>query len=611
VNAVDPGGQARRVVRGVRRRLGRYRQRFRDSLPRRLDAWQEPSTATAAGLDEIVAPTTGALRRHIPDGKTARLKVVVEDWRTPYPGWSGRLGPLPHLLRTAVTLPESGRGRAEVTVELGEPAHTVTIVAAVLRVLHPTRDLPAPARADLALDGPLPGWLPPHAVAQTPAGPDPDDAPVRPYDVRLTDQPHTGRAAALDPADVGPIVDATAANPLNRRRYDGRLATGRLTVADGRWQITKDGTTVVAGRVGEPLDVRQTDVLADLAAVDARDDAASADRAATSAASAASPGRGAAAHNAAADHAATLVQLAMTGVLVHAPDVPRDLIAPELADLITAPLPAAEADPLDRELASVRQRRAAMKNHATAFALPTRTDDRYPTLTTPPTVTVLLMTRRPERLPAVLADLAAQTYPQIEVVVGLHGVDLTDEAKQAVAGHPQPVHTVTVQTGRGFGEALGEATRRASGSLLTKVDDDDRYGPEHVWDLVLARHYSGAEVVGKGAEFVYLEPRDKTVRRRMANEIYTDVVAGGTVLLAKGDLEAIGGWRPVERSVDRALLDRVLADGGLIYRTHGFGFIYVRHGDGHTWDPGLDYFAKEPVRRWDGLPPYEEFGPRR
>ena len=142
------------------------------------------------------------------------------------------------------------------------------------------------------------------------------------------------------------------------------------------------------------------------------------------------------------------------------------------------------------------------------------------------------------------------------------------------------------------------------------MDDDDLYGPEHIWDLVLARHYSGAEVVGKGAEFVYLEPRDQTVRRRMGNEFYTDVVAGGTMLLAKGDLEAVGGWRPVTRSVDRALLDRVLADGGLVYRTHGFGFIYTRHGDGHTWDPGLDYFARDPVRTWNGLPPYEEFGAR-
>ena len=62
------------------------------------------------------------------------------------------------------------------------------------------------------------------------------------------------------------------------------------------------------------------------------------------------------------------------------------------------------------------------------------------------------------------------------------------------------------------------------------------------------------------------------------------------------------------RSVDRALLDRVLADGGAVYRTHALGFIYTRHGDGHTWDPGWDYFLTDPARRWGGCHAYAEFG---
>jgi hypothetical protein len=565
--------QARRVAAGLRRRLGRYRQRLRDAMPRRLPAWQDAATSDAGG-DDITVATTGALRRHLTDQSHKRLHVVVEDWRTPYPGWSGRLGPLPHLRRHEVALPAGGRGRAEVTVELDEPAHRAKIIAAVLRALQPDRPLPATVRADLALDGPVPGWLPPAEVDRTPAGPNPEDAIIRPYDVRVDASQEIG------------AVDATTAKPTNRRRYDDRLPAGRLLITEGgRWQVDNaaDGTTVLAGRVGEPLDDRQRDVLADLSVITSINTNAEA-------------------------HATTLVQLAMTGVRVHAANPPRDLLGDELADLLaTEPK---DTDPIARELASVRQRRAAMRRHATAFALPRATKDTFPTLTTPPAVTALLMTRRPDRLATVLADLEAQTYPEIEIVVGLHGVDLTETLRRQLDAHARPTRLVTVHKGVGFGEALGEATRHASGSLLTKVDDDDLYGPEHIWDLVLARHYSGAEVVGKGAEFVYLEPRDQTVRRRMGNEFYTDVVAGGTMLLAKGDLEAVGGWRPVTRSVDRALLDRVLADGGLVYRTHGFGFIYTRHGDGHTWDPGLDYFARDPVRTWNGLPPYEEFGAR-
>ena len=194
----------------------------------------------------------------------------------------------------------------------------------------------------------------------------------------------------------------------------------------------------------------------------------------------------------------------MTGVRVHAAHPPRDLLGDELADLLaTEPK---DTDPIARELASVRQRRAAMRRHATAFALPRATKDTFPTLTTPPAVTALLMTRRPDRLATVLADLEAQTYPEIEISSACTAWTSPKRLRRQLDAHARPTRLVTVHKGVGFGEALGEATRHASGSLLTKVDDDDLYGPEHIWDLVLARHYSGAEVVGKGAEFVYLEP---------------------------------------------------------------------------------------------------------
>jgi hypothetical protein len=187
-------------------------------------------------------------------------------------------------------------------------------------------------------------------------------------------------------------------------------------------------------------------------------------------------------------------------------------------------------------------------------------------------------------------------------------VDLAPDVRERLGGCGVAVEVVSIPASTTFGGALGIATGAARGSLIAKVDDDDRYGPEHVWDLVLARGYSGACVVGKVAEFVHLAAYDATVRRRVDGELYTDVIAGGTMLLSRGDLDDVGGWRPLDRAVDRALLDRVLRAGGLIYRTHGFGYIYSRHGDGHTWDPGDRYFLLNPLRQWSGYPPLSEFG---
>jgi hypothetical protein len=389
------------------------------------------------------------------------------------------------------------------------------------------------------------------------------------------------RAAAPGPAPDRPVtavvdgrvtVAAGAASPRGRQRYGSRQPTGRLTLhtdsAGGvGWRITRtaDGVTVVAGRVGEPLDDRQLAVLAQLGAVTWDD----------------RPGAAA---------GQVLAQLAATGVVLHAPAPPRELIAPELAELIRAPLPARGADPMAWEIRSVRQRRAALRHHGAGLAAP-------------PAVSALLVTKRPQLVAGAVAALAAQTYPNLEIVVGMHGAE--PPAGLDAAG--RPFRVVPVPAERCLGEALAEAAAAATGELVTKVDDDDHYGPEHVWDLVLARHHSGATVVGKGSEFVYLEPKDLTVRRRMGAEFFTDTVAGGTITLARHDLASAGGWPPVPRWVDRALLDRVIAAGGQVYRTHPIGFVYTRHGDGHTWDTDLAYFLRDPVRKWRGLPPYDEF----
>jgi len=552
----------------VRNRLRQLERRWRRVFPQPLAPWTAPPTAriVAGPLGtEITVESVGQLRTLL-DGLTLThsLDVTVTAWQAPWPGWSGRLGPVPGLVSQSVTLPRYGRGSAHVQLGLAAPVPLTRLVAAVLAVLEPVHPLPTAIRADVTYDGDRPPWLPIELGRTRP-------------DVFL----ESSRYGLTAPrGDEVILVDATAASPRGRARCGPDLPSGVLTLTGDSWQAATGPTVVAAGRVGDPLDARQSAALARLGAATVA---------------------GAQADVPPATQAAALAQIAMTGVVLHAPELAEPagkLLAPELAALLTMPLPDRAADPIEWELRSVAQRREALRGHAAAFAMP------YPTLSQPPPVSALLVSRRPGNVMRAVATLAAQTYPALEIVVGLHGID----APADLAAGDRPLRVLTLPAELSFGEALAAATRAAGGSLVTKVDDDDRYGPEHVWDLVLARHYSGATVAGKAAEFVHLTPYDATVRRRMASELYTDVVAGGALLISRGDLEDIGGWQPVPKSVDRALLDRVLAAGGLIYRTHPFGFVYTRHADGHTWDPGLRYFLRNPHRHWPGLPPYAEFG---
>jgi hypothetical protein len=308
--------------------------------------------------------------------------------------------------------------------------------------------------------------------------------------------------------------------------------------------------------------------------------------------------------------AAGVVRAALTGVVLDGRGLPRAVsarLSPELAGIVAEELPPVD-DPLAWELRSVRQRRAAVRGHAAPLGIDAafRPDAAVPAVR--PSVSALLVTRRPGLALSVFRALEHQTYPDLEIVLAIHGQPQDPELERAIAACERPVELVMVPAEATLGEALGIATARARGSFITKVDDDDIYGLEHVWDLVVARALSGATAVGKAGQFVWLGGSGVTVRReRPAADVYGRVVAGGTIFIARGELEELGGWRPVRSGVDRALLDRVLQAGGTIYQGWPFGYVYCRHGDEHTWDVGDAYFLRDVTQRWDGIPDLPEF----
>ena len=71
----------------------------------------------------------------------------------------------------------------------------------------------------------------------------------------------------------------------------------------------------------------------------------------------------------------------------------------------------------------------------------------------------------------------------------------------------------------------------ASGQVLTKMDDDDHYGPHYLSDQLHALAYSGADVVGKQAHYMHLETANAAILRFAAREHrFTDFVMGPTIM---------------------------------------------------------------------------------
>ena len=302
-------------------------------------------------------------------------------------------------------------------------------------------------------------------------------------------------------------------------------------------------------------------------------------------------------HSSVVARAGDLARLAALGLVVHLADEDqrlRPVLGGDFYRLATANVRGLNADA--RELLSVGLRRAALREHSSWG----RGEER-------PLVSILLATKRSAFLPWALANAARQTYPRTELILVLHGEGFAG-VEQRVAELPLPAKVLRMPASEPLGAVLNAATAAANGTLLTKMDDDDVYGVDHLWDLVLAREYSGAQLVGKWLEFVYLAASNRTIRWfNGCGECYqTSALAGGTLLISRRDLDGVGGWRKVPGGVDTALAEDVLRASGRIYRTHAVGFMLVRHGCRHTWsdpDGTDDALLAKADRVWCGFQP--------
>lgn len=196
------------------------------------------------------------------------------------------------------------------------------------------------------------------------------------------------------------------------------------------------------------------------------------------------------------------------------------------------------------------------------------------------TISVLLCTRRSDHLASALDQIRAQTYPDVEIVLGLHGIDAPSD--RLLDGVGRPLRLIRVSEERPLGAVLNAALDQASGRLIAKMDDDDLYGPNHLDDLVVALGYSRATMVGRWSTVTYIERDDQTVHSDLERQERWATHLPGATTLIHGDVLRRLRWRQVPNAVDTELVRTVVSDGGGVYSTHRFGFVRRRHGD-HTF----------------------------
>ncbi|MDQ3573070.1 MAG: glycosyltransferase, partial [Actinomycetota bacterium] len=303
------------------------------------------------------------------------------------------------------------------------------------------------------------------------------------------------------------------------------------------------------------------------------------------------------------ERAGWIAKLCAAGVPVVAAGISDSLAELLGADLcrVLDGLRARDLADLDlRERASVALRRAALRDHSAQARWRQICAAAGIGLPGPPMVSVVFATRRESWLEHGIAQVQRQTYEPRELVVCLHGDDFPAGTSERIrALYDGPLKVLRVAGELTLGDALNAGVEAAQGELVTKMDDDDYYSTEHLWDLVLALEYSQADLVGKAAEFVYLEEIDVTVRQ-ISHDVDTRM-AGGGMMARRKELRELGGWPQRSRGEDLALIRRFADAGRPIRRIPPHGYILNRHGVDHTWRPQVDYFLFRSEHQWRGL----------
>jgi hypothetical protein len=179
-----------------------------------------------------------------------------------------------------------------------------------------------------------------------------------------------------------------------------------------------------------------------------------------------------------------------------------------------------------------------------------------------------------------------QTHPNFRLLFVAHGDNFDFAQIEKVFRphlHTKILHLPAEDTV--LADGLNLALKHVETDLVAKIDDDDYYGPNYLFDAALAFNYSSAGLVGKGTYFCYVESCEKMGLRFSGKHFrFTERVHGGTLVwdrLKTGNQE----FERVRQGTDTAFLRALNARSIPILSIDPFNFIHVRYANKgqHTW----------------------------
>ncbi|MEC2399985.1 glycosyltransferase [Bacillus subtilis] len=210
-----------------------------------------------------------------------------------------------------------------------------------------------------------------------------------------------------------------------------------------------------------------------------------------------------------------------------------------------------------------------------------------------PRISIISSTQRTEYMENLYNNARHQTYQNLELIIILNKNSMdAEEWKQKFSSLHFPVTILQVDENVSLGHCLNKAVQRSTGEIIAKFDDDDYYAPHYLEDMLHSMEYSGADIVGKSAHYVYLEERELLILKTVGSgaERYSDFISGATLVFKKEVFVSLGGFSDKNRGEDSDFLKRAKENGNIIYSNDSWNFCLVRRANrnSHTWNITAD-----------------------
>jgi hypothetical protein len=214
-----------------------------------------------------------------------------------------------------------------------------------------------------------------------------------------------------------------------------------------------------------------------------------------------------------------------------------------------------------------------------------------------PRVSIVAPTHRLGGYESIFSNVGRQTYKDLELILGLHGVNEPESRIRDAAG-TQGIHNLSIvrlPSELSLGSVCNDLIEVASGPYVARMDDDDFYGPNYLEDQMRAFEYTEADIVGKWTRFIFLERLPALgVIFPGTEHVYGTPLCGGTLLMRR-ELCDVVKFADLTRGEDIRFVIDCAQQGYATYATDRFNYVYVRHTDKsrHTYQPDdLDLLSR-------------------